>query len=524
MRWPRVDARRVLAVSLTVVMLLSLLAVPVAAAPPDGAGDGNGNGGNDAGSSSGGGSSSNGGGNSGGDSGGSNSGGGNDAGSGSNGGSGSGNDGGSDGNSGGGNNAGSSSNGNNGNSGSGNEAGSSSSGNNGNSGNSNSGNAAGGNGNAGNAGEGSSDGSPGNSGSAGPPDNAGPSDDQGPPENAGPPDETGQPDDAGQPDETGPPDQAGPPTVAVSTGPPDNTGDRGPPASPPGQSDGPSPPSVVDVAVSGANAGDEVTMDVSTAAAADDSVAFDGISVQVKRGGDFTMRVTNSEEALPGSPEFEPPEAAEALGRVRLDHSITNEEVEDVSFTFRVSKERLSSSDTDPEEVALYRFSDGGWATLQTDAVGETDTHYLFKADSPGMSEFAIGAKRPEFDTYWADAEAATAAPGETVSVSGRISNVGAADGVYEASLVVDGEIVSTRAVTIAAGGTRQVNFQTDFDESGSYEIAVDDVSAGEVSVKTRSARAEEESLSEVAPVSFDRLMDVGRSLGTTVVSLVSVL
>jgi hypothetical protein len=273
---------------------------------------------------------------------------------------------------------------------------------------------------------------------------------------------------------------------------------------------------VVDVAVEGAAAGDQVSMDVSPSSVEDQAVAFDGISVRVKRDGDFTMQVTNSRAALPGSPDFEPPAQAESLGRVRLDHSITNEEVEEVSYTFRVSKAHLRSTDTDPEDVALFRYADGGWSELPTDVVGETKSHYLLESDSPGMSEFAIGAKRPDFDTFWADVEADSVDAGETVTVRGRVTNDGGADGVYDARLVVDGETVAERSITIAAGGTRQINFRTELDRTGAKRISINGVAAGEVSVAEPPEDSGGDGTDPTLAVLVDRLLEVGHTLGIT--------
>jgi len=304
--------------------------------------------------------------------------------------------------------------------------------------------------------------------------------------------------------------------VSVSTGQPEDVGasnGQGPQEAPPGQSDGTPRPSVVDVSVGNVEAGDDLSLDVSPASVEADAVAFDEVSITAKRGGDFSMRVINSQDPLPGSPDFVPGDAAEALGHIRLEHTITNEQVEDVSYQFRVSKARLRSTGTDPEEVALYRFSKGDWTALPTDVVGESTTHYVFEAQSPGMSEFAVGAERPAFDTYWADVNANSVDVGDGVSVSGRISNVGSADGVYQASLRVDGEVVSTRTVTIAAGGTRQVNFETSFDSAGPHEVAIDGVQAGEVTVEAQPEGTDAASLDQAIAVGFEWVLNVGRSL-----------
>ena len=315
-----------------------------------------------------------------------------------------------------------------------------------------------------------------------------------------------EPGEAGPPDHSNPGgDDSGGPSVTVSS----EDDDRSP-----GRSSDAPPSSVVEVSVKGAEAGDDVDLDVSPSAVEDDAVAFEGISLTVKRDGDFTMRVTNSREPLPGSPAFDPEEAAESLGRIRLDHSITNEEVEEVSYTFRVSKAHLRATDTDFEDVSLYRHADGRWNELPTDVVGETETHYVFSADSPGMSEFAIGAKRPSFDAYWADVEAGSVEAGDVVSVSGRVTNHGGADGVYDARLLVDGEVVEQRSVTIAAGGTRQVNFRTRMDRPGERAVAINERTAGEVTVTARQAESGSGSVDGGLSVVFDRLLDVGQTIG----------
>lgn len=291
----------------------------------------------------------------------------------------------------------------------------------------------------------------------------------------------------------------------------------------PGSGDGPteagddaSPSSVVEVSVRGARAGEEVSVDVSPPSVEDDSVAFDGISATVTRTGDFTMRVTNSRDPLPGSPSFEPEDAAQPLGHVRLDHSIPDEAVEDVTVRFRVSKERLGATGAMPEDVVLYRYADGGWTALETHPVGESAGHYVLVAESPGFSEFAVGARRPSFETFWAEVGSERVSVGDEVAVRARVSNEGAADGVFEASLLVDGTVVSTRHVTVASGGTRQVNFERAFGAPGTYAVAVEGEPAGAVTVEALPGGGEPVRL----PGSFfrgvDEFFDLGRLLGTT--------
>lgn len=307
------------------------------------------------------------------------------------------------------------------------------------------------------------------------------------------------------------------PTVEVTVGPPDDRGQRSAtgPESPPGRSDGSQPTRVVSVSVSEVDAGESVDVDVSPPTVEGDDVALDEVSATVKRDGDFSLTITSSRDRLPGSPEFAPEDDADALGRIRLGHSITNEDVEEVSYGFRVSKDRLRATDTDPEDVALYRHADGSWEALPTDVVGETRGHYLLRSESPGMSEFAIGAKRPSFDTWWVDVSDASISAGESATVSARVTNVGGADGVYEASLEVDGDVVEERRITVAAGGTRQVNFERTFERGGSYDVAINEVEADDVTVTSPTEAVDSEARDRAKTTGIDRVLDLGRSILT---------
>jgi len=358
--------------------------------------------------------------------------------------------------------------------------------------------------------EGDSSGDNGNSDGTGNSGNADNSDDAVKPDDAGKSDDAGKPDHAGKTDESGDSDES------------DNTEDKseseeedsndveesGSLSNIPGVNDQslPEPPEVtvstsadangpenenviddddsseVSVKVDDVEPNQQVSVDVSPESVKDDDAAFDSISVRAKRGGSFTMKVTTTRHALPGSPEFDEP-GSDSLARVRLDHSISNEEVDDVSFTFRVSKERIESTSTDPEAVVLYRHSENTWNELDTELIGETSGHYIYQAHSPGMSEFAIGAQRPEFEVWYSDVSQIDAEQG-SVEVVGRVTNIGRADGVYTASLNVKGNPVARKEVTIAAGGTRQVSFDHTISEPGTYQLYLNSELAGTVTIE----------------------------------------
>ena len=386
------------------------------------------------------------------------------------------------------------------------------------------------------------------------PDDAGQPDDPGKPDDAGRPDDSGQSDDAGRPDDPGKPDAPGAPGDTGSSegasaddgrqdgDPPDGPGDRSDGSSHRGDGTGPAGPhvevtirrpgggspqfpgrdppfspgieggsSIVDVVVDDVEPGASVSIDVSPGPFEDAETTFDDVSMRVLSGGAFTMSVVSSQERLPGSPAFDTGPGTEALGRIRLEHSIDNADVDDVSFTFRVSKGRLRAADVDPEAVALYRFADGEWTALPTRLVGEEDGHYLLRADSPGLSEFAVGVRRPSFETRWAVVDRSRTDLGEVVGVTALISNVGGADGTVVVELVVGQDVVDHRQLTIAAGGTRQVSFRAPMHRGGTHRVYVDGVYAGAVTVTAEPEPARSGALTRRISSTLDRLLQVGR-------------
>ncbi|MFC2033809.1 CARDB domain-containing protein [Chloroflexota bacterium] len=66
--------------------------------------------------------------------------------------------------------------------------------------------------------------------------------------------------------------------------------------------------------------------------------------------------------------------------------------------------------------------------------------------------------------------------PGETFTVNAEVTNVGDADGVYDAVLSINGAEVDTKTVPIISGATETVSFTFTEDTPGSYNISLNDV------------------------------------------------
>ena len=173
-------------------------------------------------------------------------------------------------------------------------------------------------------------------------------------------------------------------------------------------------------------------------------------------------------------------EGVDALGYLTVEKEVQNGYFESVEFRFELPESALPEG-ASRDDVVLYRYDGSSWSELETTRSGSTYT-----ATSPGFSVFAVGVDAGEADlsVTAADLSATEIAPGETVDVTATVENDGRQDGTGEVALVVDGETVATKTVTVAAGDSTTVTFTHAFDGAGDYEIAVEDVSAGSLSVQ----------------------------------------
>jgi len=241
--------------------------------------------------------------------------------------------------------------------------------------------------------------------------------------------------------------------------------------------------SVTDVSITDVRSGEPISVDTADGpTSADRSVAVENVEFTPEQAGDIDMSVVSSDEALADTPAFDREDNTASVSHVRVDHTIPNAAVANVTVRFRVSKARLATMNATAEDIALYRYNDT-WNELPTELVDETPEAYVFRADSPGLSQFAAGAKQPKFDIEAADVRVDEIRAGNDLTVEVRIRNSGGADGAYVARLLVDDAVVDRRELTIAAGGTRQLLFDERLDYAGTYEVRVNDLQAGSVVV-----------------------------------------
>lgn len=128
--------------------------------------------------------------------------------------------------------------------------------------------------------------------------------------------------------------------------------------------------------------------------------AIESIEIAFDQPADFEMTVTSSTNK-PDTTIPDPPGDRGTVGYVNVEHSASDDAVDEVRFGFRVTQERLDERGIGRDEVALYRYDDSGeWSALETAFAGANDDGTLrFTAVSPGLSVFAIGGPQAQQET-----------------------------------------------------------------------------------------------------------------------------
>ncbi|MFB6183119.1 MAG: PGF-pre-PGF domain-containing protein [Haloarculaceae archaeon] len=174
---------------------------------------------------------------------------------------------------------------------------------------------------------------------------------------------------------------------------------------------------------------------------------------------------------------------ASAARYIEVDHTNPDETIESATFRFRIRKDALAAQDTDPSDVAMYRNESGGWNKLPTTVVDETDTTYVFEADSPGLSMFTVGFTRPVFDVEAAAVQIEKALVSQPVVVDATVHNAGGKAGTHRVTLQVDGEIKASKLIDVPGQSNTSVSLTFAPEAIGKYDLSVETVRAGTVSV-----------------------------------------
>lgn len=144
--------------------------------------------------------------------------------------------------------------------------------------------------------------------------------------------------------------------------------------------------------------------------------------------------------------------------------------------------------DTNSLAIVLYNPETRSWMPLQSvvnktaNSVTTGVEHFSIyavlgkKAVIPVITQAALTPAK--FSLSGITVNPVTAMPGESVTVSARVSNTGETDGDYEVILKVNGMVESTRTISVKAGSSDTVTFTVSRDNPGDCEVEINGAKA----------------------------------------------
>ncbi|WP_136602421.1 right-handed parallel beta-helix repeat-containing protein [Salinigranum halophilum] len=169
-----------------------------------------------------------------------------------------------------------------------------------------------------------------------------------------------------------------------------------------------------DASVSNAGSGTPVLVDGGSQGLSNASDTTFESTLLTTDGGDFTLNFTGSDSPPSGTGALS---SGASLGYLTVEHSVPDENIDEVDFRFRVTRTRLASEGVTASEVTLFRYVDGTPTVLPTSLVRTTASEYVFEATSPGLSVFVVGTGGSA-----ADASETSDGPADGVSRAGGSS------------------------------------------------------------------------------------------------------
>jgi len=217
----------------------------------------------------------------------------------------------------------------------------------------------------------------------------------------------------------------------------------------------------------------------------------ESLNVSVDSNASFSVNVSSSQRAPDEATDETDslPDDRDTAAYVSVEHDgLTNADIGGAAMTLSVSEERFDSR-RDAANATVLRLHDGEWQHLDTALVGETTGSYRFRAESPGLSVFAVVEPEPDVTVTDAALDVSDVTVGDTVTVSATLTNDGGA-GDATVSLSVDGSETATETRSLAANETTTVEFAFEPDAAGEVAVAVGDASAGTLAVGAQTTTA----------------------------------
>jgi len=213
-----------------------------------------------------------------------------------------------------------------------------------------------------------------------------------------------------------------------------------------------------------------------------ENVTLDRLDLEGVRNESVEVNATGSPEPFEDGEALEAPPTPRPLAYLAVEHDFEPDAVDAMTLRFSADPDYLNATDTDPEDVTIYRQTDAGdWEEKPVDVVdddvvrimGLPEDRVHFRATTDLSSTFAVAAHAPRFDVTETSLNPQAIDPGEAATVRATVENGGGAAGERTVTLTANGDPVANETVALAPNETATVALSTAFEAAGEYDLAV---------------------------------------------------
>ncbi|OKY79235.1 MAG: Cell surface protein [Candidatus Methanohalarchaeum thermophilum] len=155
--------------------------------------------------------------------------------------------------------------------------------------------------------------------------------------------------------------------------------------------------------------------------------------------------------------------------------NVNDEQIDSVSFTFRVEKSWLDERTDDYNDIKLYRYDDGDWQKLYTEVTDQDSSYVYYESNSPGLSVFSVSLAESNIEVEDLSVVSKPVA-GESFKLNVTLTNNGDLKGSIDLKVYLDNDLKITRSVEVNAGEEKTESFELTVDSKGTHEIEVHDL------------------------------------------------
>lgn len=189
---------------------------------------------------------------------------------------------------------------------------------------------------------------------------------------------------------------------------------------------------------------------------------------------------------------LEAPTTPRSMAHLALEYNFDPDDVDEMTLRFSADARFLDGNETDPDDVTLFRqTADGDWdeialETVDDDAaqaVGLPEDRVHFRATTDDFSAFVVAEHVPRITVADVTLAESEIEPDDAATAQVTVENRGGTDGTRAVTLTADDDTVATETVTLEAGEETTASLAATFETADEYELAVDGVPAGTLTV-----------------------------------------